>query len=102
MMVRGSLVLFRRISEPPLTLLQLVAPRAFPSSPHVAPSTHNCSQNSVMHSFTLAALGFLGLQLNDVCAFHVPVPVQSSNMRTSLRATEGTSERPAAVCRFLS
>lgn len=51
-----------------------------------------------MHSFTLAALGFLGLQLNAVSAFHVAVPVQSANMRTSksesaLRATEGTSER---------
>eukprot|EP00903_Cladosiphon_okamuranus_P015229 g14075.t1 len=47
-----------------------------------------------MHSFTLAALGFLGLQLNAVYAFHVPVPVQSSNMRSSsaLRATEGTNE----------
>lgn len=48
-----------------------------------------------MHSFTLAALGFLGLQLNAVSAFHVPVPVQSSNMRNSgaLRATEGASEQ---------
>lgn len=51
-----------------------------------------------MHSFTLATLGFLGLQLNAVSAFHVAVPVQSANMRTSksesaLRATEGTSER---------
>lgn len=54
-----------------------------------------------MYSFTLAALGFLGLQLNAVSAFHVAVPVQSSNMRTStaLKATEGKSELLAFWCR---
>ncbi|CAM9346589.1 unnamed protein product [Ectocarpus sp. 13 AM-2016] len=48
-----------------------------------------------MHSTTLIALGFLGLQLSDVAGFHVPVPVQQArNMRSTpaRMATEGTNE----------
>jgi len=53
-----------------------------------------------MHSFTLASLGLLGLQPNAAFAFHVPVPVQSSNMRsiTRLQATESTSKFADAAC----
>ncbi|CAM9925089.1 unnamed protein product [Ectocarpus fasciculatus] len=47
-----------------------------------------------MHCTTLASLGFLGLQLSDVSGFHVPVPVQARNMRSTpaMMATEGTNE----------
>lgn len=48
-----------------------------------------------MHSATLASLGFLGLQLSDVAGFHVPVPVQTRNMRSTgpaMMAVEGTSK----------
>ncbi|CAM9113268.1 unnamed protein product [Pylaiella littoralis] len=45
-----------------------------------------------MHSFTLASVGFLGLQLNAVSAFHLPVPVGGRNMRSPVKATEGTNE----------
>lgn len=77
----------------PLNML-FVEPR-----PTCSRSTRNYPQRSVMHSFTLAGLGFLGLRLNGVSAFHVPVPIQSSNMRTSsaLRATESTSEDRASL-----
>lgn len=60
----------------------------------------------MMHSFTLASLGFLGLQLNAVCGFLVPVPAQAAvshstrNMRSTssaLDATVGTSEWRAAI-----
>lgn len=60
----------------------------------------------MMHSFTLASLGFLGLQLNAASAFLVPVPAQAAvskstrNMRSTssaLDATVGTSEWRVAI-----
>lgn len=63
-------------------------------------------QLCMMHSFTLASLGFLGLQLNAACGFLVPVPAQAAvsqstrNMRSTssaLDATVGTSEWRAAI-----
>lgn len=51
----------------------------------------------MMHSFTLASLGFLGLQLNAVSAFLVPVPAQAAVAQSTRNMRSTSSELGATV-----